>query len=176
MTQIDRDEDQLVICEYDQTWTDQFAKLAARLNPVMGALVSRIEHIGSTAVPGLAAKPIIDLDVVLFSAADLPEAIGRLSRIGYVHEGDLGITGREAFICPPEEARHHLYVLSTEAEELRRHVAFRDALRADPVLREDYAALKRSLAKHSRDRVSYTAGKSAFIMSALRSIHFKNEP
>jgi GrpB-like predicted nucleotidyltransferase (UPF0157 family) len=128
---------------------------------------------GSTAVPGLAAKPIIDLDVVLASPADLPEAIGRLSRIGYIHEGDLGITGREAFICLPGEARHHLYVLSTEADELRRHVTFRDALRADPALRDNYAALKRSLAKnHSRDRATYTAGKSAFIIGVFASYPF----
>jgi GrpB-like predicted nucleotidyltransferase (UPF0157 family) len=131
--QMDRDEEQLVICEYDPTWPDQFVKLAARVTAILGALVSRIEHIGSTAVPGLAAKPIIDLDIVLGTLADLPEAIGRLSKIGYSHEGDLGITGREAFLWPPREARHHLYVLSSEAEELRRHVAFRDTLRADPV-------------------------------------------
>ena len=62
---MDRAEDQLLICDYDPTWPDQFARLAARVSAAMGGLISRIEHIGSTAIPGLAAKPIIDLDVVL---------------------------------------------------------------------------------------------------------------
>ena len=64
-------------------------------------MVSAIEHIGSTSVPGLAAKPIIDLDVLLASAAYLPETIRRLATLGYEHEGDLGIAGREAFRTPP---------------------------------------------------------------------------
>ncbi len=89
-----------------------------------------------------------------------------------VYEGDLGIMGREAFTSPAGEATHHLYVLSTEADELRRHVAFRDALRTDPALRDTYAALKRSLAKqHRHDRAAYTAGKSAFIMGVLQAIN-----
>ena len=127
-----------------------------------------IEHIGSTAVPGLAAKPIIDFDVVIASPSDLSEAIRLLGRIGYVHEGDLGIAGREAFLSPPGGPAHHLYVLSAGATELRRHLEFRDALRADEVLRVKYTALKRSLAQaHQHDRASYTAGKSAFINSIV---------
>ena len=88
--------------------------------------------------------------------------------IRLVHEGDLGITGREAFLCPSGEAQHHLYVLAPEEAELRRHVVFRDALRADPALRDAYAALKRSLAeKHAHDRATYNAGKSASILATL---------
>jgi GrpB-like predicted nucleotidyltransferase (UPF0157 family) len=124
--------------------------------------------VGSTAVPGLAAKPIIDLDVIV-AAQDGPEAVHRLGALGYVHEGDLGIHGREAFLYPPGEERHHLYVLVQSSAELRRHLAFRDALRADATLRDRYAELKRSLAaKYPHDRVVYTQAKSAFIESALR--------
>ena len=127
-----------------------------------------MEHVGSTAVPGLIAKPIIDLDAVLGSPADLPEAIRMLRSLGYVHEGDLGIKGREAFLWPPGEVRHHLYVLVEGATELRRHIAFRDALRRNPALREGYAQLKRALAaEFPCDRKSYTEGKSAFIAAAL---------
>src|SRR5947207_8528654 len=161
------DESPLLIREYDPTWPDCFAVLAARVQTALGNLVLRIEHIGSTAVPGLAAKPVVDLDVVV-SRADAPEVIRRLAGLGYVHEGDLGMTGREAFGCPSGETRHHLYVVAEAADELRRHVAFRDALRADPALRERYAALKRSLtAQHPLDRKAYTEGKSAFIAAAL---------
>lgn len=142
--------------------------LAARVQATLGSLVITIEHIGSTAVPGLAAKPIIDLDAVLSSPTDLPEAIRLLARIGYVHEGDLGIAGREGFRSPPSEPRHHLYVVAAGAKELRRHLAFRDALRTDGDLRDSYAALKRSLAvQYKDDRNSYTQAKSAFIKSAL---------
>jgi GrpB-like predicted nucleotidyltransferase (UPF0157 family) len=156
-----------VVHEYDLTWPDRFAALAARLETALGDVMLRVEHVGSTAVPGLAAKPIIDLDVVI-ARVDFPEATRRLGRLGYVHEGDLGITGREAFRWPPDCERHHLYVVAEEAAELGRHLAFRDALRADPVLRDKYAALKRSLAvQHPDDIKAYTEGKTAFIIATL---------
>ena len=85
-------------------------------------MVSAIEHIGSTSVPGLAAKPIIDLDVLLASAAYLPETIRRLATLGYEHEGDLGIAGREAFRTPPSLFAHHLYVCLPNYEEFRNTV------------------------------------------------------
>lgn len=159
-------DDAVLIQDYDPSWPDAFGKLAARIYAALGSLVVAVAHIGSTAVPGLAAKPIIDLDVVLASSTDLAEAIRLLSGIGYAHEGDLGIAGREAFLSPPDEPRHHLYVLSAGATELRRHLAFRDALRVDNDLRDRYAALKRSLAERYRnDRNSYSEAKSAFINS-----------
>ena len=160
--------DPLFIQDYDPTWPDAFSKLAARVKAALGSLIVSLEHIGSTAVPGLAAKPIVDLDVVLASPADLPEAVRLLATIGYVHEGDLGIAGRDAFRSPTGEPLHHLYVLGVGASELCRHVAFRDALRTDKVLRDRYAALKRALAeKYQVDPSGYTAAKSAFISDAL---------
>jgi GrpB-like predicted nucleotidyltransferase (UPF0157 family) len=157
-----------LIQDYDSSWPIAFSKLATRVKSALGSLAVTIEHIGSTSVPDLAAKPIIDLDVVLASPTDLPEAIRLLGRIGYIHEGDLGIAGREAFCSPAGEPSHHLYVLSAGATELRRHLAFRDALRADNDLRDRYAALKRSLAHaHKDDRDSYTEAKSAFINSIV---------
>jgi GrpB-like predicted nucleotidyltransferase (UPF0157 family) len=158
----------VLIQDYDPAWPDAFLKLAARVKASLGSLVVTVEHIGSTAVLGLAAKPIIDLDVVLTSRSDLPEAIRLLATVGYVHEGDLGIIGREAFRSPPGEPRHHLYVVAAGAKELRRHLAFRDALRADPDLRDKYGALKRSLANQNKhDRNTYGESKSAFIISIV---------
>jgi GrpB-like predicted nucleotidyltransferase (UPF0157 family) len=165
---MDRDQDPVHIRDYDAIWPSQFGGLAARIVGSLGRIVTRVEHVGSTAVPGLIAKPIIDLDAVLASPADLPEAIRTLRGLGYVHEGDLGIKGREAFIWPPGEVRHHLYVLVEGAIELRRHIEFRDALRGNSALREGYAHLKRALAaQFPCDRKSYTEGKSAFIAAAL---------
>jgi GrpB-like predicted nucleotidyltransferase (UPF0157 family) len=160
--------DLVLIQDYDPSWPGTFLNLSAKVKAALGPLVVTVEHIGSTAVPGLAAKPIIDLDVVLASSTDLPEAIRLLATIGYVHEGDLGVAGREAFRSPPGPPHHHLYVLATEASELRRHLVFRDTLRGDNELRDRYAALKRSLAKAYRhDRSAYTDAKSTFISSTV---------
>jgi GrpB-like predicted nucleotidyltransferase (UPF0157 family) len=163
-----KNNDAVSIEDYDPAWAKVFSKLAARAMAALGSLAVGVEHIGSTAVPGLAAKPIIDLDVVMALPADLPEVIQCLSNLGYVHEGDLGITGREAFRSPSDSPPHHLYVLSAGADELRRHLAFRDALRASSDLRNSYDALKRSLAEaHRNDRCAYTQGKAAFIASVV---------
>ena len=163
-----RDADPVAICDYNPAWANQFADLSARIVASLQSIVLRIEHVGSTAVPGLAAKPIVDMDVVLPSSVDLPRAIRLLADLGYVHEGDLGVSGREAFRCPSGEARHHLYVLIEGAAELRRHIAFRDALRADAVLRDEYAQLRRLLAaQYPGDREAYTQGKSTFIEAVI---------
>jgi GrpB-like predicted nucleotidyltransferase (UPF0157 family) len=160
--------DAIAVVDYDPTWSDRFTALASRIRPVLEGILLRVEHIGSTAVPGLAAKPIIDLDVVV-QRATVMEAIRRLGIIGYVHEGDLGIAGREAFLSPAGEPKHHLYVLEEGSLELQRHLDFRDALRADSTLRDRYAALKRSLAdQHPHDRAAYTEAKSAFITAVLK--------
>ena len=166
-----RDADPVAICDYNPAWANQFADLSARIVASLQSIVLRIEHVGSTAVPGLAAKPIVDMDVVLPSSVDLPRAIRLLADLGYVHEGDLGVSGREAFRCPSGEARHHLYVLIEGAAELRRHIAFRDALRADAVLRDEYAQLKRLLAaQYPGDREAYTQGKSTFIEAVIGAL------
>jgi GrpB-like predicted nucleotidyltransferase (UPF0157 family) len=166
-----RDADPLAICDYNTTWAKQFIDLSARIVGSLQKIVLRMEHVGSTAVPGLAAKPIIDMDVVLASSADLAQAIRLLADLGYVHEGDLGVSGREAFRCPSGAARHHLYVLTEGAPELHRHIAFRDALRADAALRDEYAQLKRLLAaQYPDDRKAYTQGKSTFIKAVIRAI------
>src|SRR5262245_20579095 len=106
-----------------------FERLRARARGAVGDLALAIDHIGRTAVPGLAAKPIVDLDVVVRSTGDVPAAIDRLAAIGYVHRGDLGLVGREAFSAPPGDAAHHLYVVVAGNREHRRHLALRDYLR-----------------------------------------------
>ncbi|HTW85229.1 MAG TPA: GrpB family protein [Candidatus Sulfotelmatobacter sp.] len=158
----------VVVVDYDPAWPATFAVLRDRLATVLGDLAAGIEHIGSTAVPGLAAKPIIDLDVVLRRASDFARAAERLERIGYTHLGDLGIIERAAFRAPPGSPRHHLYVCPAGAPALRAHLALRDTLRAEPALLAAYADLKRSLAAQFRDdRDAYAEGKTAFITAAL---------
>jgi GrpB-like predicted nucleotidyltransferase (UPF0157 family) len=120
--------------------------------------------VGSTAVPNLAAKPIIDIDVLLASETSLPDAIERLARIGYIHQGDLGILEREAFRAPDNELPHNLYVCPPRSVEFQRHIAFRDYLRAHPEDAKAYGDLKIALAKRFRDnRDAYIAGKDGFV-------------
>ena len=158
----------VVVVPYDPAWPAAFALLLDRLAPVLGELAAGIEHVGSTAVPGLAAKPIVDVDVVIRHAEDLDETVRRLAALGYVHLGDLGIVGREAFRSAPGLPSHHLFVCASGAVPLQAHLTLRDALRGDPDLAFAYAALKRELAERYRDdRDAYSEGKSAFITAVL---------
>lgn len=158
------------IAEYNPAWPSQFAEIAGSVRAAFrdGPLIA-VEHIGSTAVAGLAAKPIIDIDVIIPSQSDSPDAIVRLAKLGYIHQGDLGITGREAFTSPSGPVRHHLYLCVCDSPEYCHHVAFRDYLRTHSDEAQRYEALKRELAvQFPIDRSAYSAGKAKFVASALK--------
>ena len=160
----------ITIQDYDPRWPAQFATLRARFATVLNGLTETIEHIGSTAVPELAAKPIIDIDVLLKPAVALPVIISRLASLGYEHQGYLGIIGRETFRIPKNDIAHHLYVCPHGSLEYARHIAFRDYLRAHIEDANAYAALKRKLAaRFATDREAYTQGKSEFVEQILCS-------
>jgi GrpB-like predicted nucleotidyltransferase (UPF0157 family) len=160
--------DPIIIVESDPMWPAEFERLRVRAASAVGDVVVAIEHIGSTAVPGLAAKPVIDL-VIVVEPEDLQTAVERLAAIGYVHQGNLGVAGREAFGVPEGERSHHLYVSPTDSEELRAQLAFRDRLRTNPALAAEYEALKRELAVRFRDdRMGYTDAKTDFVTGASR--------
>lgn len=153
-----------MIVDYDPEWPAVFAWLRDRAGVVLRGLGHRIEHIGSTSVPGLAAKPVIDL-VVIVSPTDVREAITRLVSIGYEHRGTLGVEGRDAFQGLTGDPPHHLYLSPTDSEEIRAQLTFRDRLRADSDLASRYAMLKRSLAVQFRnDRMGYTDAKTQFVV------------
>ena len=160
--------DAIVIVEYDPAWPSEFVRLRDRAKAALGDVAVAIEHVGSTAVPGLPAKDLIDMVVVVESDDDVNEAIARLQAIGYRPRGNLGVEGREAFWWPEGEKRHHLYVSPTTSAELHAQVAFRDRLRADPAVARAYVALKRELAaRHRNDRIAYTEAKTEFIEAVL---------
>jgi GrpB-like predicted nucleotidyltransferase (UPF0157 family) len=170
---------QVEIVDYDPVWPLIFAELRQVIAPVLGDLALSIEHVGSTAVPDLAAKPIVDLDIVIPSREQLPEVILRLAKLGYEHEGDVGILGREAFARPSSDVprdgtgrewrRHHLYVCARDNAELARHLIFRDYLRAHPEQARAYAALKRQLARrYPYDVDAYCEAKTEFVEGILR--------
>jgi GrpB-like predicted nucleotidyltransferase (UPF0157 family) len=157
-----------VIREYDPAWQGLFEGLRGRLLDVLSGLAVAVEHVGSTAVPGLAAKPIVDIDAVVASAEDVPLGVERLERAGWRHQGDLGIPGREAFEPPAGVPWHHLYVVTAGGERLRCHLAFRDYLRAHPETARTYAALKRESARRfGGDRRAYTDSKGKFVEHIL---------
>jgi GrpB-like predicted nucleotidyltransferase (UPF0157 family) len=159
----------IVLADYDPRWPQFFEELKKSVASALGGLAVTIEHVGSTAVPGLVAKPIIDMDVLVRSALDVAAAIERLAALGYTHQGDLGVPGREAFIAPPGTPPHHLYVCAANAPAARRHILFRNHLRADPAEARAYAALKRSAAAaFAADRDAYTRAKTAFIEGVFR--------
>jgi len=161
----------VVVVPYDPEWPRTFEAVRARIAPHLGELAVGIEHVGSTAVPRLDAKPIVDVDVVVRRDEDVAEAIRLLATIGYVHLGDLGVAGREAFRAAPGLPRHHLYVCAAGSAALRAHLTLRDALRNDPELVAAYGALKRELAQWYRDdRDSYVEGKTPFITAVLLDV------
>jgi GrpB-like predicted nucleotidyltransferase (UPF0157 family) len=158
-----------VVVDYDEAWPALFEELAGPVREAVADLGAEVEHFGSTAVPGLAAKPIVDIDVVVTSTANVPAAIERLRGLGYVYQGDKGIPGREAFLWPPGAIPHHLYVVVAGSEPLVAHLAFRDHLRACPEVAAEYGALKRRLADEYRDnRAGYTEAKSEFVLGILQ--------
>jgi GrpB-like predicted nucleotidyltransferase (UPF0157 family) len=158
------------VVDYDDTWPETFRELCDRAWAVLADVALSIEHVGSTSVPGLAAKPVIDMCVVVASPDDVPEAIDRLASIGYAHRGNLGIEGREAFTHPSDLPRHHLYLSPRDALSLRNHLALRDHLRADPDAAAAYGALKKRLADAFPDDIEgYVDGKTEMIIGLLEA-------
>jgi len=161
--------DLVIIEDYDPRWPQRFEMLRSRVAVVLGELASSIEHVGSTAVPGLAAKPIIDIDVLVRSSADLPVVIRKLTDLGYEHRGNLGVSGREAFRAKSDTIHHHLYVCPPGSREYERHIAFRNYLRAHARDAIAYALLKRELAsRFGSDREGYNQAKSEFVQRILQ--------
>ncbi|MDR6555628.1 GrpB family protein [Paenibacillus qinlingensis] len=159
----------IAVVAYDPEWVLIFEQIRDFVLPAVSDLVIGIEHVGSTSVPGLAAKPIIDVDVVVKAPEHMRIAVQRLAALGYVHEGDLGVTGREAFIPPQSMMWHHLYVVPVDNLELKRHLLFRDYLRSHPEEATTYGELKHELAHRFRDdRGAYSLGKSEYVTGVLQ--------
>lgn len=163
----------VVVLPYAEEWTNSFSAIANELQEALGQLIIRIEHVGSTSVRGLSAKPIIDIDVVIDNETHLADVIAALGRIGYRHEGDLGIKGREAFKYDGKEhlQKHHLYVCRQDSSELKRHTGFREYLRSHPDAVREYSRIKEEGARlYPEDIEKYIAHKSPFIEKVYAEI------
>jgi GrpB-like predicted nucleotidyltransferase (UPF0157 family) len=112
------------LADSDPEWPKIFESLRERILATLGPLALTVEHVGSTSVPKMCAKPIIDLDLVV-RAEDDSAAIAALEALGYKHEGNLGVDGREAFRGTSKFPEHHLYVCPEDSPALKRHIVFR---------------------------------------------------
>ena len=165
--------ERIIIVPYNPDWPAWFTQMTAFVEPALAGVAYTIEHVGSTSIPGMAAKPIIDANIVVDRLV-FPRVKGGLATMGYVHQGNLGIPDREAFDLRDPQARqalppHHLYVCMSGATELRNQLLFRDYLRTHDVDARAYAALKYRLAEQfGADRAGYSDGKSPFIADIMR--------
>ena len=138
----------VIVVPYDKAWKSAFEEIKREIELVIGDLIIGIEHVGSTSVEGLSAKPIIDIDVVIKDYSVFATVVQKLETIGYIHEGDLGIKDREAFKYSnkPHLQKHHLYVCPQYSEELHRHVTFRDYLKNNREAVKKYSLVKETAA------------------------------
>ncbi len=161
----------IVIADYDPRWATMYAEESARIQNVIGEWLSGIEHVGSTSVPGLAAKPVVDIMPGLRNLDDAPHIVKPLQKLGYQYfpEHETVMPERRYFALPAGDRhrarrRFHIHAVETTTAFWRRHLAFRDYLRAHPETAEEYAALKRRLAaEYGSNRVGYTEAKTEFI-------------
>jgi GrpB-like predicted nucleotidyltransferase (UPF0157 family) len=162
---------------YQAEWPDLFEQERHVLHQHLGHLVLDIQHVGSTAVPGLAAKPIIDIAVAVASLAVISQCRPPLSALGYIDRGDGARNGGYLFVkeSAPDVRTHHLHVVTRDDPQWSNYLRFRDLLRANETLRLRYAALKKSLQmQFAQDRKAYTAAKEDFIRGILLRVSMKD--
>ncbi len=171
----------MILAPYNSEWPAEFAALQRVYMNSLGKLVLCVEHVGSTAVPNLRAKPTLDIDIVMPSYDVFPDIVAHLRKLGYTHNGDQGISEREAFkpldnlapyTLPPREwMSHHLYVCPANSLELRRHLIFRDVLRAQGNLRQEYEKRKLDIVDRSGgDRKVYAEIKEIECRDFIESV------
>ena len=139
----------VIVVPYDEAWKSAFEEIKKEIKGAIGELIIGIEHVGSTSVEGLSAKPCIDIDVIIKDYSVFDSVVSKLEMIGYTHQGNLGIKDREAFKYSnkPHLQKHHLYVCPEHSEELYRHITFRDFLRNNPEAVKKYGSTKETAAQ-----------------------------
>ncbi len=158
----------VVVADYDPAWPERFRALADRAASALGEMALAIEHVGSTSVPGLAAKPVIDIQISVASLEPLDALRVPLERLGYVFRADNPERTKRYFREAPGTPRTHIHVRAAGSWGEQFALLFRDYVRAHPDVAARYAALKRELAERFRDdRRGYTEAKSPFIWAVM---------
>jgi GrpB-like predicted nucleotidyltransferase (UPF0157 family) len=165
----------ILVQDYNPAWARKFQTLKNEIWPHIQLHALAMVHVGSTSVPGLAAKPIIDIDIVIEDIKSLAPVLRALSSLGYEHRGNLGIEGREAFRPPVHQIRHNLYVCLKDCYAYRNHILLRDHLLLNSRAREEYSALKKNLAATTDSIDLYVGGKSDFIIKILAEAGLNSE-
>jgi GrpB-like predicted nucleotidyltransferase (UPF0157 family) len=154
--------DLVELVDHDPTWTERFEQERDRLVPVFDGSLVAVEHIGSTSVPGLCAKPIVDIAVGLLKLELTDKQIAAMEELGYEYLGEFGLPGR-LYFRKGDPRTHHVHVVEHGGMHWERQLVFRDALRTDPEERRRYDAFKRRLAAEGHSREAYTELKTPFI-------------
>ena len=155
-------------------WAILYNTESAKLKQCLGNITIDIQHVGSTAVPGLISKPIIDIAIAVNSRETIAAVVKRLPDIGYIDKGDQGASGGYLLVkeSEPDVRIFHIHIVEINDVQWRNYINFRDCLRRDANTRKEYAQLKRTLAaKFPTDRESYTNGKEQFIRDVLAQIN-----
>ncbi len=160
---------EITIVPYNPTWPIGYETEREKIVAALGSLIAEIHHVGSTAIPDLPAKPIIDIMIAVRHLDDAVECIGPLSDLGYAFI-DYPQNTERRFFRKGQPRTHHVHIVEVGSAELRDHLAFRDALRANADWRDQYAALKYERAdRHRNDRAQYSESKTDFVQRVLSS-------
>lgn len=164
------------VLPYNPAWKEWFTELSNTIWPHISDVALDFVHVGSTSIPGMSAKPIIDIDIVIDSLDDFEEIKSRLIKIGYHHQGNLGIEGREAFglLNEPRYA-HHLYVCTINSTAYKNHVLLKKHLMENPDAFRRYEDLKIRLAESGMDKESYGRQKTDLILEFLEAEGLSNK-
>ena len=155
---------------YDPRWREWFREIRNQLWAQVSDLALDIVHVGSTSIEGMGAKPIIDIDIVVPDMGDIDEIVSRLGRIGYVHQGDLGVKGREAFgLDYKHKHAHNLYLCAVDSTAYRNHVLLKKHLTENPEAFRRYNDLKMGLAESSESLEDYWRSKTLLILEFLEA-------
>jgi GrpB-like predicted nucleotidyltransferase (UPF0157 family) len=166
------------VVDHQPRWAGLGAEACQKVKEVCGHLIVDVQHVGSTAVPRLPAKPILDLAAAVTTHAAIPELVEKLAGVGYIYRGDRADAGGHLFVWGPEpDVRAvHLHVVEVKDPQWRNYIRFRDTLRENPILRKRYGELKKKLkSTYPDDRESYTKSKHEFIQRVL-NMEAQQEP
>ncbi|WP_312118302.1 GrpB family protein [Pantoea vagans] len=167
----------VIVVPYDDKWPEMFEAESLLIKTLLGGVAKDIHHIGSTSVPGLSAKPIIDILLEVSDINELDRYNSAMAHAGYVIRGENGISGRRYFIKGGDQRSHQVHAFASGDIQVLRHLVFRNYLRENTHIAEMYAELKHSAARLSRnDAHRYSAHKANFIAHHLRLAQAESEP
>lgn len=171
---------EVIIVDYNPAWPEMFEQEKARLLAGAGQWIEDIQHVGSTSIPGLAAKPIIDIMIAIYDLADVQKCVAPIEKLGYDYLGEHGLPERHFFRKPRldgwHKRTHHIHMVLKGSNQWINQVHFRDHLREHPDARQQYEKLKRELAEqYHNDRIAYTDAKQDFVFAILRQAGHPDE-